>query len=154
MSVEIIGIDHLYLAVSDLKRSAQYYDRIMSVLCFRKNSFQNEGDLHIQYYNRHFGLVLRPAHTKSAHDPFAPGLHHFCFRVEDCVAVDQVAKRFFELGIGCSAPQLYPEYAPDYYAIFFRDPDGVQLEVTNYRRERRKRFADWDNPDRRGLNRL
>src|SRR4030095_8551840 len=33
------------------------------------------------------------------------------------------------MGIDYSAPQLYPEYAPDYYAIFFRDPDGVQLEV-------------------------
>jgi len=40
---------------------------------------------------------------------------------------------------------LYPEYAPDYYATFFRDPDGVHLEVTNYRQERRKRFEDWDN---------
>jgi len=145
MSVEVIGIDHLYLAVSDLQRSEKYYDRIIPVLGFRKNTFQNEGDLHIQYYNRHFGFVLRPARTKVAHDPLAPGLHHFCFRVEDCAAVDQVAKRFSELGIECSAPQLYPEYAPDYYAIFFRDPDGLQLEVTNYRQERRKRFADWDN---------
>ena len=144
MSVEVIGIDHLYLAVSDLPQSEAYYDRIMPLLGFRKNSFQNEGDLHIQYYNRQFGFVLRPAHTKSAHDPLAPGLHHFCFRVEDCAAVDRVAKRFSELGIECSAPQLYPEYAPDYYAIFFRDPDGLRLEVTNYRQERRKRFADWD----------
>ena len=145
MSVEVIGIDHLYLAVSDLQRSEEYYDRIMPVLGFKKNSFENEGDLHIQYCNRHFGFVLRPAHTKSAHDPLAPGLHHFCFRVEDCAAVDRVAKRFSELGIQCSAPRAYPEYAPDYYAIFFRDPDGVQLEITNYREERRKRFADWDN---------
>ena len=145
MSVEVIGIDHLYLTVSDLPRSEEYYDRIMPVLGFKKNSFQNEGDLHIQYYNRHFGFVLRPARTKSVHDPLAPGLHHFCFRVEDCAAVDRVAQRFLESGIECSAPQLYPEYAPDYYAIFFRDPDGVQLEVTNYRQERRKRFADWDN---------
>src|SRR6266496_1292413 len=83
MSVEVIGIDHLYLAVSDLQRSEAYYDRIMPLLGFRKNSFHNEGDLHIQYYNRHFGFVLRPARTKVAHDPLAPGLHHFCFRVED-----------------------------------------------------------------------
>ena len=144
MSIEIIGIDHLYLAVSDLRRSERYYDRVMPLLGFRKNSFENEGDLHIQYYNRHFGFVLRPARTKSEHDPLAPGLHHFCFRVEDCSAVDELAGRFSELGIDYSAPQLYPEYAPDYYAIFFRDPDGVQLEVTNYREERRKRFAEWD----------
>src|SRR5881394_3839254 len=145
MNIEIIGIDHLYLAVSDLQRSQRYYDRVMPWLGFRKNSFQNEGDLHIQYYNRHFGFVLRPARTITAHDPLAPGLHHFCFRVEDCAAVNAVANGFAELQIECSAPQYYPEYAPDYYAIFFCDPDGVQLEVTNYRQERRKRFADWNH---------
>src|SRR6266567_7483688 len=40
-----------------------------------------------------------------------------------------------EDGVACSAPQLYPEYAPDHYAIFFSDPDGIRLEVTNYRQE-------------------
>jgi hypothetical protein len=30
-----------------------------------------------------------------------------------------------------SPSQFYPEYAPDYYAIFFADPDGIRLEATN-----------------------
>lgn len=38
-----------------------------------------------------------------------------------------------------------PEYAPDYYAIFFSDPDGIRLEITNYRQERRKRFDNWEH---------
>jgi len=59
--------------------------------------------------------------------------------------VDAIAKRFAEDGVTCSSPQLYPEYAPDYYAIFFSDPDGIRLEVTNYREERRKRFDDWEH---------
>lgn len=33
------------------------------------------------------------------------------------------------------AHSLYPEYAPDYYAIFFSDPDGIRLELTNFRQE-------------------
>src|SRR5436190_20618705 len=102
MSIEVIGIDHIYLAVSDVERSEEFYDRIMPLLGFRKNSFQNEGDRHIQYYNRHFGFVLRPARTITAHDPLAPGLHHFCFRVEDCAAVNAVANGFAELQIECS----------------------------------------------------
>jgi glyoxylase I family protein len=97
------------------------------------------------YYNRHFGFVLRSAHSSSPHNPFAPGLHHLCFRVEDNVSVNEAAKRFGEAGIACSAPQLYPEHAPDYYATFFSDPDGIRLEITNYRQERRKRFKDLEN---------
>ena len=146
MSIEIIGIDHIYIAVSDLARSERFYDGVMGVLGFRKNTFANDGDHHIQYYNRYFGFVLRPARNPAnAHDPLSTGLHHFCFRVEDAATVDAIARRFAETGVNCSSPQLYPEYAPDYYALFFSDPDGIRLEITNYRQERRKRFEDWDH---------
>ena len=146
MSTETIGIDHIYITVSDLTRSERFYECVMRILGFRKNTFTNEGYHHIQYYNRHFGFVLRPARSnQSRHDALAPGLHHFCFRVEDSASVDDIAKRFAEDGVTCSSPQLYPEYAPDYYAIFFSDPDGIRLEVTNYREERRNRFDDWEH---------
>jgi glyoxylase I family protein len=143
--MEVIGIDHLYVAVSNLDRSESFYDVAMTILGFRKNTFLNDGDRHIQYFNRHFGFVLRPAHSSTPHDPFAPGLHHFCFRLEDNAAVDEAARRLGEAGITCSAPQLYPDYAHDYYAAYFSDPDGIRLELTNYRQERRKRFEDLAN---------
>jgi catechol 2,3-dioxygenase-like lactoylglutathione lyase family enzyme len=143
MNFEVIGIDHIYISVTDLVRSESFYDRIMLVLGFRKNSFLNEGDRHVQYYNRHFGFVLRPARPKTVHDPLTPGLHHFCFRVKDATMIEAIGRQFGELGIECSVPQIYPEYAPDYCAIFFSDPDGIRLEVTNYREERRKRHDNW-----------
>jgi glyoxylase I family protein len=145
MSIEVIGIDHIYIAVSDSRRSEAFYDRVMTILGFRKNTFVNEGDEHIQYYNRHFGFVLRPARASdSRHDPMAPGLHHFCFRAEDSAAIDCIAEQLGKAGVACSSPALYPEYASDYFAIFFTDPDGIRLEVTNYRLERRKRFENWE----------
>ena len=144
--IEVIGIDHIYLSVSDLIRSEKFYDQVMGILGYRKNTFPNEGDLHVQYYNRHFGIVLRPAHHRQAvQSPLSPGLHHLCFRVEDMAAVNAIARRFADAGLNCSSPQLYPEYAPDYYAIFFADPDGIRLEVTNFRQERRNRHDDWEN---------
>src|SRR5262245_19576761 len=79
MNIEAIGIDHIYIAVNDILRSEQFYDKAMGVLGFKKNSFENEGDPHVQYFNRHFEFV-RPAHAKGIHDPLAPGLHHFWFR--------------------------------------------------------------------------
>jgi glyoxylase I family protein len=38
---------------------------------------------------------------------------------------------------------LHPDYAPDYMATFFTDPDGIRLEITNYRQERRDRHDAW-----------
>ena len=145
--IEVIGIDHIYLAVSDLPASEAFYDALMDLLAFRKNTFSNDGDPHVQYFNRHFGIVLRPAHA-AARDGRAPGLHHLCLRVDSAADVDAVSAALTAQGVAHTAPVGYPQYAPDYYALHLRDPDGIHLEVTNYRQERRERFARWESlPD-------
>jgi glyoxylase I family protein len=141
---EIIGIDHIYIAVSDLAKSEAYYDAVMPVLGFRKNTFEIGGERHIQYFNRHFGVVLRPARSRAPHDPYAPGLHHFCLRVDGEAEVRDAANRLKEKQIAVSEPQRYPQYAPDYVAVFLSDRDGIRLEITNYRLERRERHDHWN----------
>ncbi len=143
--VEVIGIDHVYLAVSDLARAEAFYDRVMTVLGYRKLHSTIAGDPHVHFYNRQFGFSLRPARAGTPpHDPYAPGLHHFCFRVADEAAVDRAAAALRAAGIEVSEPRYHPEYAADYYALFFEDPDGVRLEITNFRAIRRRRMFDWD----------
>jgi glyoxylase I family protein len=141
---EVIGIDHIYITVSDLEASEKFYDQVMiETLGFRKNKFSIVGDPHIQYFNRHFGFVLRPSRLSVGHEPYAPGLHHFCLRVESAEDVHGVAARLRAHGVDATEPRLYPEYANDYVATFFEDPDGMRLEVTNYRHERRERHDHW-----------
>lgn len=141
---EVIGIDHIYIAVSDLERSEVFYDRVLlGVLGFRKNKFTLGSDPHIQYFNRHFGYVLRPSRTHAAHDSYAPGLHHFCLRVDSAAEVAAAVTLLRVAGIEASEAKLYPEYAPDYWATFLTDPDGIRLEITNYRQERRERHDNW-----------
>ena len=144
---EVIGIDHIYVTVSDLARSERFYDQVLlAALEFRKSSFTLAGDPHIQYFNRHFGIVLRPARAANAHDPYSPGLHHLCLRVESATEVQAVAEQLRSQGIAASEARRYPEYAEDYSATFFSDPDGIRLEVTNYRQERRERHDHWPAP--------
>ena len=73
------------------------------------------------------------------HEPYAPGLHHFCLRVDSVADVHSVAQQLRAVGVNATEPRLYPEYANDYTATFFESPDGIRLEVTNYRQERRDR---------------
>ena len=145
----VTGIDHLYIAVSELRRSEAFYDRVMiEVLEFRKNTFTIGVDPHVQYFNRHFGYVLRPARVARDADAYAPGLHHLCLRVDSAADVVAVATQLRARGIEATEARLYPEYAADYWATFFHDPDGIRLEVTNYREERRQRHDRWDaQPD-------
>jgi glyoxylase I family protein len=140
----VIGIDHIYIAVSDLSRSEDFYDTVLlDTLGFRKNTFTLGGEPHIQYYNRHFGYVLRPSGAKAKPDSLPAGLHHLCLRVDTPADVTAVAARLRGIGINASDAKLYPVYAPDYWATYFTDPDGIRLEVTNYRRERRERHDHW-----------
>jgi catechol 2,3-dioxygenase-like lactoylglutathione lyase family enzyme len=141
--LEVTGIDHIYLTVSDLARSEEFYDRMMTVLGFRKNKFVLGDEPHIQYYNRHFGYVLRPARGSAKHDPYSPGLHHFCLRVDTIEQVKSAADALRAAGIEASEAGHHPGYADDYWATFVTDPDGIRLEITNYRQERRERHDHW-----------
>ena len=144
---DVIGIDHIYFSVSDPARSEAFYDTVLGqVLGFRKNRFSLGGEAHVQFYNRHFGIVLRPARQATPHQPYAPGLHHFCLRVDSVADVVATAEALQALGVDATPARCWPEYAPDYWACFFTDPDGLRLEITNYRQERRARHDHWPPP--------
>jgi catechol 2,3-dioxygenase-like lactoylglutathione lyase family enzyme len=144
---EVLGLDHVYLTVADLAVSEAFYDLLLlEVLGFRKSRFALGGEPHLQYFNRHLGVVLRPARVRTPHDPYAPGLHHLCLRVESAEDVASVARKLEDAGVSASPARIYAEYAPDYVATFLTDPDGLRLEVTNYRQERRDRLRHWDAP--------
>jgi hypothetical protein len=85
-------------------------------------------DPHIQYFNRYFGFVLRPAQSVTKHDSYVPGLHHFCLRVKTIAEVHAVADLLRNVGINATEAKLYPKYAPDYIATFFTDPMAFGLK--------------------------
>jgi glyoxylase I family protein len=145
MTVEVIGVDHIFVSVGDLGRSEAFYGLVMAILGFRKGEGTIGGDPHLFYHNRQFAYSLRPAREGApTHDPYAPGLHHLCFRVVDEAAVGRAARELREAGVEVTEPRYYPEYGPDYFATFFEDPDGVRLEVMNFRELRRKVMYDWE----------
>jgi catechol 2,3-dioxygenase-like lactoylglutathione lyase family enzyme len=142
---EVIGLDHVYLAVADLARSTRFYDAVLGALGFRRAEEPIGGEPHAHYWNRALQLSIRPAHATGArHDPYSPGLHHLCLQVRDRAAVDAAFAKLRALEVAASAPRLYPEYNPDYYATFFSDPDGVRLELVARKAKRDEIVATWD----------
>jgi catechol 2,3-dioxygenase-like lactoylglutathione lyase family enzyme len=127
--MEVTGLDHLYLAVSDLGKSEAFYDRVMQLLGFRKGDKAVAGEPHAHYFNPTLQLSLRPARSRSQHDPYAPGLHHLCLQLATRADVDAAAAALRAAGVDASEPKLHPEYHPGYYATFFCDPDGIRLEL-------------------------
>ena len=128
-AVSVVGLDHIYVTVSDLERAERFYDAVMRILGFRKGDKPIAGEPHLHYFNPGFQLTLRPARRKVRHDPYAPGLHHICLQLKTPADVDSAVSELRSHGVNVTQPRLYPEYNPDYYAAFFEDPDGIRLEL-------------------------
>lgn len=140
--VEVVGVDHIYLTVSDMVRSLAFYDTVLGLLDFRALDAPIGGDPHRHYFNRVMQISIRPARG-GTHDPYAPGLHHLCLQVADKAAVDRIACLLRDAGIEISDPTLYPQYADDYYAIFFDDPDRIRHEIVARRARRKLTVERW-----------
>ncbi len=112
MSIEVVALDHIYLAVRDVSASEAFYDPVMRLLDFRKGTGTIAGEPHVHYYNRILQLTIRPARSKASHDPYRAGLHHVCLRVSSRAEVDAVASELRDLGVATTAPRTFPEYAP------------------------------------------
>ncbi|OGJ09266.1 hypothetical protein A2456_00920 [Candidatus Nomurabacteria bacterium RIFOXYC2_FULL_36_19] len=62
------------------------------------------------------------------------GLNHLAFMVSSKKEVDKFYNEFLKVRKIKSlyeSPNLFPEYTPDYYAVYFEDPDRIKLEVLN-----------------------
>ncbi len=143
-TLDVIAVDHIYVAVRDFARSVAFYDRVMRLLGFKKGTTPIAGEAHAHYFNRVTQYTIRPARGTERHDPYRPGLHHLCFRVATPADVDAAAIALRDIGVDATPPKLCPEYAADYYATFFTDPDGIRLEIVALRKMRALVRDHWD----------
>lgn len=139
-------IDHIDLTVTDLKRAEAFYDKLMPLLGFdpaRKEYTQvpeHEYEI-VEYHSGAFSLGLVSPRTAYAGDKVSrrrPGaLHHLAFDAGSREAVDVLYDKVFAIPASIiHPPRFYPEYCGDYYAFFFKDTEGIELEIVHFDRER------------------
>ena len=119
-------LHHVSLGVSNLERSAGFYDAALAALGFVRVWTDRTA---IGYGREGGGDKL--AIKLQAHPVVAPGPgFHLAFAAPSREAVDRFHRE--ALGHGGSdngAPGLRPHYGPAYYAAFVVDPDGHRLEA-------------------------
>jgi len=143
----LVGLGHVDLVCRDLERSLAFYAAVLGPLGLEE-SFLVAGERGEQIHYLRFpaagsgSLGLRQALEEQEFELYAPGLHHVAFAVESRADVDAAHAAAAAAGAEVlHAPRAWPEYHPDYYATFFRDPDGLRIEVASARDARLTRPA-------------
>lgn len=126
-------IHHLALTVTDPDASFGLYDAVLRELGYQFHKINELGPA--WHFKTDAGLheigLVRAQTGAQAHDRHAPGLHHLAWRMESRAAVDGMHALLVKLGATVTdAPAEYPQYngGKGYYAVFFRDRDGLKLE--------------------------
>ncbi|WP_241781873.1 VOC family protein [Paenibacillus sp. DMB5] len=132
-------IDHIQITVKDIRVAEAFYDKFLPLLGY---DIQNKASIAISEHDFIVVEYLHPSLAFGITSPRAafqneeihrrkPGsLHHLAFKAETRKEVDDIYLSLVEIGaIIVEQPRLYPEYAPDYYAVFFKDLEGIKYEV-------------------------
>lgn len=121
-------IDHVSVIVSDLDKSAAFYEAVLSTIGYSR-LVEKEGTVGFGKTYPEFWINFRSHHIASQSFNGA----HVCLRCMGVEAVD----RFYETALRNGAsdqgkPGLRKIYSPYYYAAFISDADGNMIEVVTF----------------------
>lgn len=125
---EILGFHHLSLSVTDLARSAAWYQEVLGLVVVAE--MEGSGFSRVRLRPPGGGLTLTlTCHDErgaTSFDEHRPGMDHVAFRVGGVVDVESFKDRVGDLGVDHSEIKVSDNGVA---MITFRDPDGIQLEV-------------------------
>jgi catechol 2,3-dioxygenase-like lactoylglutathione lyase family enzyme len=122
-------IDHIGFEVSDLARSARFYDAVLYPLGARR-LVQSE---HVVAYGVNAPQVWIVMRTHPPRPP-GPDYGHLALGANGKAAVDAAyAGGLANGGADDGPPGMRPQYGERYYAAYLRDPDGLRVEVVSRR---------------------
>lgn len=126
----VTGVDHLVLSVSDFARSKAFYGPLMDFLGFE---IMDEMENAMGWRNDVTRLWIYQADEEGKTAPYRkgnPGFHHYAWSLGSRAEVDELQQWLETHNAAIVDPA--DEYYPDYYAVFFLDPDGMKLEGMYY----------------------
>jgi catechol 2,3-dioxygenase-like lactoylglutathione lyase family enzyme len=119
-------IEHIGFEVSDLSRSARFYDAVFGALGARR--------LHSTSSAIAYGVTEPMIWIVVRGRPPGPGYGHLALKASGKAAVDAAhAAGLANGGLDDGPPGRRPQYGPRYYAGYLKDPDGLRVEVVSRR---------------------
>jgi catechol 2,3-dioxygenase-like lactoylglutathione lyase family enzyme len=117
-------IDHIGFEVSDLQRSARFYDAVFYALGARRLLVSGQAVA--------YGLDSPTVWIVVRGRPPSPGYGHIALRASGKAAVDAAYRAgVANGGADDGQPGLRPQYGERCYSAYMRDPDGLRVEVVS-----------------------
>lgn len=127
--MEINGVAHTFLTVSDFDRARAFYSELLPFLGM-KPVMDIAGTYYCVGGRTAFGIREAPEDKRAeGFDQWRAGLHHLCFRSRTREDVDEAFEFLKEIGAKIVHDPEEAMWAPGYYSVLFEDPDGIRLEV-------------------------
>ncbi len=129
--MEINGIAHVQISVSNIEVSRAFYRRLfeffeMKIVFDDAETFYGVGG--------RTGIALSPAAEEHRGERFVQrrvGLHHLCFRLRSREDVDKLHEFLKANDVHVVHPPEEGPWASGYYSVLFEDPDGIRLEANH-----------------------
>jgi catechol 2,3-dioxygenase-like lactoylglutathione lyase family enzyme len=129
--MEINGVAHLMLTVSNFEACATFYDKLLQFLGL-KPVMKSDEFLYCVGGRTAIGIVRAAKQYRD--ERFLQqriGLHHLCLRARERTDIDDVHRLLKEIGAKIVHPPEDGPWAPGYYSVLFEDPDGIRIEVNH-----------------------
>ena len=132
-------IDHIQITVKNFTESEKYYDTFLPILGFDlSKKSKGKVDKHdfdvIEYVHENIVLGINSPREQFKDDEVhrrKPGsVHHIAFRAKDVEEVKLVAEQLKSANINIvDGPKYFPQHGEKYFAVFFKDNNGIKFEV-------------------------
>lgn len=129
--IEINGVAHIILTVSQWEKACDFYSRMCTFLGLTK---VYEGNNFLYHVGGRTAIGIQRCSEEFAGERFQQnrvGLHHACLRVRTREDVDAAAAYLRDMGTYIDRGPTEGEWAPGYYYFVFEDPDGIRLEINH-----------------------
>lgn len=116
-------LDHIVILVRSLDVSLPWYAAMLGAIGFTKTRD------HVWLSDDGLAIDLQEARAATpGYERYAPGLNHLGFTAADDAALDAVRAAMAAAGYPVAEKQHFGRTT----ATFFKDPDGMRVEVTVY----------------------
>src|SRR5262245_58037565 len=124
--MQINGIAHLQLSVTDLPRSRAFWKPLFEL--FEMKVIFDDDQIFYGVGGR-TGIALSLARGSEPFDQRRVGLHHLCFRLRSREDIDALHAFLVGRGARIVHPPEEGPWAPGYYSVLCEDPDGIRVEA-------------------------